>query len=142
MPREVAPLADTNRPLPSPTPETKPYWDALKEHKLLIQRCQDCEKAYFYPRPFCPLCFSKNVEWFEASGKGTLYSFVINHRPAPGFGPDPYVIAVVELEEGPRMMSNLIDIDADPDKVHCDMAVEIAYLDVTDEVTLPQFRPA
>ena len=135
-------MADTNRPLPSPTPETRPYWDALKEHKLLIQRCKDCSKAYFYPRPFCPHCFSSNVEWFEASGKGTLYSFVINHRPAPGFGSDPYVIAVVELEEGPRMMSNLIDIESDPEKVHCDMAVEIAYLDVTDEVTLPQFRPA
>ena len=67
---------------------------------------------------------------------------MINHRPAPGFGSDPYVIAVVELEEGPRMMSNLIDIEPDPEKVHCDMAVEIAYLDVTDEVTLPQFRPA
>lgn len=142
MLREVAPLADTNRPLPTPTPETQPYWDALREHKLLIQRCTDCVKAYFYPRPFCPTCFSKNVEWFEASGKGTLYSFVINHRPAPGFGPDPYVIAVVELEEGGRMMSNLVGIDADPDKIHCDMPLEIVYLDVNDQVTLPQFRPA
>ena len=142
MPREVAPLADTNRPLPTPTPETQPYWDALREHRLLIQRCKDCGTAYFYPRPFRPTSLSKDVEWFEASGRGTLYSFVINHRPAPGFGPDPYVIAVVELEEGCRMMTNLVGIDPDPDKIHCDMPVVIEYLDVNDQVTLPQFRPA
>ncbi len=135
-------MAEYTGALPTPTPETKPYWDALKEHRLLIQRCKECQRAYFYPRPFCPRCFSFNVEWFEASGRGKLYSFVINHRPAPGFGPEPYVIAVVELDEGPRMMTNLIDVEPDPDKISCDMPVRIVYEDVTAEVTLPKFRPA
>jgi len=135
-------LAEYTGALPTPTPETKPYWDALKEHRLLIQRCKECQRAYFYPRPFCPRCFSFNVEWFEASGRGKLYSFVINHRPAPGFGPEPYVIAVVELDEGPRMMTNLVDVEPDPDKINCDMPVRIVYEDVTAEVTLPKFRPA
>lgn len=135
-------MAEYTGALPTPTPETKPYWDALKEHRLLIQRCKECQRAYFYPRPFCPRCFSFNVEWFEASGRGKLYSFVINHRPAPGFGPEPYVIAVVELDEGPRMMTNLVDVEPDPDKISCDMPVRIVYEDVTAEVTLPKFRPA
>ena len=135
-------MAEYTAALPTPTPETKPYWDALKEHRLLIQRCVTCRKPYFYPRPFCPDCFSFDVEWFEASGKGKLYSFVINHRPAPGFGPDPYVIAVVELDEGPRMMSNLVDIEPDPEVIRCDMPLQIVYDDVTEEVTLPKFRPA
>src|SRR5436309_2895281 len=101
-------------PLPVPTPETAPYFDGLKSHKLMIQRCKDCERAYFYPRPHCPHCFSFRTEWFQAKGVGTLYSFVINHRPPPYMGSEPYVIAVVELNEGPRMMTNLVGIEPDP----------------------------
>ncbi len=133
-------MADYTGYLPQPTPETQPYFDALKQHTLMIQRCKVCAQAYFYPRPFCPDCFSFDTEWFEASGKGTLYSFVINYRPPPGFGAKPYVIAVVELEEGPHMMTNLVGVEPDPDKIRCDMPVEIVYDDVTDDVTLPKFR--
>ena len=127
-------------PLPQPTPESKPFFDALREHKLLIQRCSDCEHAYYYPRPFCPECLSANVAWEEASGRGRLYSFVINYRAAPGFV-SPYVIAVVELEEGPRMMTNLVGVEPDPELVRCEMPVEIIFDDVTTDVTLPRFRP-
>ena len=139
---ERCPLADYPGPLPQPTPETKPFWEGLKERRLTIQRCNDCRKAYFYPRPFCPTCFSRNVEWFQASGRGTLYSFVVNYRPPPYMGKDPYVIAVVELEEGPRMMTNLVGADPDPEKVRCDSPVVIEYDDVTEEITLPKFRLA
>ena len=128
-------------PLPQPTPESKPFFDALKEHRLLIQRCGDCERAYYYPRPFCPSCLSDAVEWEEASGKGTLYSFVINHRAAPGFTA-PYIIAVVQLDEGPRMMTNLVGVEPDPNIVQCDMPVEIVFDDVDDDFTLPRFRLA
>ena len=128
-------------PLPQPTPESKRFFDALKEHRLLIQRCGDCEHAYYYARPFCPSCLSGEVEWQEASGKGRLYSFVINHRSAPGFDA-PYIIAIVELEEGPRMMTNLIDVDPDPDMVRCEMPVEIVFHDIDDDFTLPRFRPS
>ena len=125
--------------MPQPTPESKPFFDALKEHRLLIQRCQDCGCTYYYPRPFCPSCLSSDVEWEESSGKGRLYSFVINHRAAPGFVA-PYIIAVVELDEGPRMMTNLIDVEPDSNLVRCEMAVEIVFDKVDDDFTLPRFR--
>ena len=127
-------------PLPQPTPESKPFFDALKQRRLLIQRCRECGYAYYYPRPFCPTCLSVSVEWEEASGKGKLYSFVINHRAAPGFVA-PYVIAVVELDEGPRMMTNLVEVEPDPEMVRCEMRVEIVFDDVDGDFTLPRFRP-
>ena len=127
-------------PLPHPTPESKPFFDALKERRLLIQRCEECGLAYYYPRPFCPACLSGRVEWEQASGRGKLYSFVINQRAAPGFVA-PYIIAVVELDEGPRMMTNLVDVEPDPELVRCEMPVEIVFDDVDDNFTLPRFRP-
>ena len=126
--------------MPQPTPESKPFFDALKERRLLIQRCEECGLGYYYPRPFCPACLSDRVEWEQASGRGKLYSFVINQRAAPGFVA-PYIIAVVELEEGPRMMTNLVDIEPDPELVRCEMPVEIVFDDVDDDFTLPRFRP-
>jgi ribonucleoside-diphosphate reductase beta chain len=87
----------TAKPVPVPTPETQPFWDGCAAGELRIQRCTDCGRPYFYPRPVCPSCGSRDVEWFTASGRATLYSYVINHRPAPGFEDDaPYAIAVVE----------------------------------------------
>ena len=134
-------MADYRGPLPKKTPETAPFFDGLKARKLMLQRCKGCG-PYFYPRPFCPKCFSWDVEWFQASGKGKLYSYVINYRPPPFMGEDPIVIAVVELEEGPRLMTNLAGVDADPDKIKCDAPVVIDYVDKTDEVTLPLARLA
>ena len=100
-------MTDTpRRPKPAPvvTPETQPFWDAAQREELQIQRCRACDRFYFYPRPFCPACFSQDVEWVRASGRATLVSYVINHRPVPGWEEDaPYAIALVELEEGPRM---------------------------------------
>lgn len=136
-------MAQSRKPLPVPTPETKPYWDACKQHKLVLPRCKDCGQFHFYPRALCPNCFSDKLEWVQVSGKGKLYSFVINHRPAPGFEQEaPYVIAVVQLDEGPKMMTNLIGIEPDPDKIKCDSPVEVAFDDVSPEVTLPKFRLA
>ena len=126
------------------TPEAKPYWDGLREGKLMLPKCEDCDGAFFYPRIACPRCHSRNVGWIQASGKGKLYSFQIAHRALnPAFKIEPpYILAMVELEEGPRLMSNLIDIEPDPDIVKCDMAVEVVFEKQTDEVTLPLFRPA
>jgi uncharacterized OB-fold protein len=132
-----------NKPLPEPTPETKEFWDSLKQHSIRIQRCQDCRDFYFYPRPFCPNCYSSNVAWENVSGKGKLETYVINHRPAPGFQDDaPYVIAVVTLDEGPRMMTNLVNVEPEPEHLPVDLPLEIVYDDVTDEITLPKFQPA
>jgi uncharacterized OB-fold protein len=131
------------KPLPRPTPETQPFWDALKQHELRIQRCMACGKPYFYPRPFCPQCFSWDVEWFTCSGKATLHTYEIIHRAPRAFQADaPYVIAVVQLEEGPRMMSNIVGVEPDPSRLAVDMPLEIIYDDVNSEITLPKFRPA
>jgi uncharacterized OB-fold protein len=131
------------KPLPSPTPDTLPFWEGLKRHELRIQRCRDCGRPYFYPRPFCPRCFSEDVEWFTASGRASLHTYQIIHRGPPSFAREaPYVLAVVELEEGPRMMTNLVDVEPQPANLPVDMPLEIAYEDVNDTVTLAKFRPA
>lgn len=132
-----------HKPFPVPTPETAPFWEGMRAHRLRIQRCNDCGRAYFYPRPFCPVCFSANVAWFTASGRATLHAYEIIHRAPPAFASDaPYVLAVVELEEGPRMMTNLVDVEPEPSRLPVDMPLQIVYDDTTDGVTLPKFRPA
>ena len=134
-----------NRPLPTPiTPEAKPYWDGLKEHKLMLPKCDDCGKPFFYPRILCPNCHSRNISWIQASGKGKLFSFQIAHRSLnPAFKVElPCVVAMIELEEGPRMMSNLINVEPSPDVVKCDMPVEVVFEKQNDDVTLALFQPA
>ena len=136
---------ELQRPLPTPmTPEAKPYWDGLREEKLMLPKCGDCGTAFFYPRILCPKCHSRNVGWVQASGKGKLYSFEIAYRTFnPAFKVEaPFILAMVELEEGPRMMSNLINIEPDPALVKCDMPVEVVFEKQTDEVTLALFQPA
>ncbi len=136
---------ELQRPLPTPmTPEAKPYWDGLRAGKLMLPKCGDCNTAFFYPRILCPHCHSRNVDWIEASGKGKLYSFEIAYRSFnPAFKVEPpFILAMVELEEGPRIMSNLINVEADPAAVKCDMAVEVVFEKQTDEVTIPLFQPA
>jgi len=135
-------LADYRKPLPHPTPETQDFWDAAKAGELRLQRCNDCAKVYFPPRPFCPACASRSVSSVRASGRGRLYSYVINHRPAPGFEADaPYAVAVVELDEGPRMMTNIVDTEQTPEALQLDMPVEVSFEAVSDTISLPKFRP-
>lgn len=128
--------------LPRPTPETQPFWDGCRDGKLLLPWCRDCGKPHFYPRALCPFCLSESLDWRAASGRGRLHTYVVNNKPAKGFTP-PYVIAVIELDEGPRMLSNLItDGPADQAPLHIDMPVEVMFDAVTDAITLPKFRPA
>ena len=135
-------MADYQKPIPEPTPETQHFWDGCKDGKLLLQRCKDTGKVYFPPRPFSPYTGGKDVEVFEASGKAKLFSYVINHRPAKGFENEaPYAIAVVELDEGPRMMSNIVECEQTPEALKLDMPLEAVFEDITDEISLPKFRP-
>lgn len=135
-------MAEAKRARPVPTPETQHFWDGTRAGELRLQKCDDCSKTYFPPRPFCPGCGSRKVSIFKASGKGTLYSYVINHRPAaPGFTP-PYAIAVVELAEGPRMMSNIVDCPQTPEALVLDMKLEATFEKLDDSITLPMFKPA
>lgn len=129
------------RAIPKPTPETAHYWEGARRGELRLQRCNACTHTYFPPRPFCPECSSRDVSVFAASGRGTLHSYVINHMKSPGFEP-PYAIAVVELAEGPRMMSNILDCPQTPEALVLDMALEVTFEALTDEISLPQFRPA
>ncbi len=129
------------KPLPYIHNETKAYWDAARSHQLLLRKCRACGQYHFYPRDFCPSCFSFDVEWVKASGRGTVYSVTICHIPAAGFKDVvPYNLVLVELEEGPRMMSNIVDCPNDD--ITIGMAVEVVFDDVTPEVTLPKFKPA
>jgi uncharacterized OB-fold protein len=131
------------RPLPQTTPETEEFWAGARRGELRIQRCNSCGRAYFFPRPFCPRCSSRDVEWFTASGRGRLYSYVINYRPAMGFHDwTPYVIAVVELEEGPRLMTNIIGVEPTPDNLPIDLPLQVTWERQDDTITLPLFRPA
>jgi len=128
--------------LPQPTPETAHFWEGAKAGELRIQRCSSCETAYFPPRPFCPSCGSRDVQVEKASGKATLYSYVINHRPRPVFGEEPHSIAVVQLEEGPRMMTNIVGCPQTPEALELDMALEVTFEDKSDDIALPKFKPA
>lgn len=134
---------DYKAPLPAATPDSAPFWEAARRHELRLQRCRGCAQAYFYPRNVCPHCLSADVEWFTASGRGRLHSFTVVHRGLkyPPL-PTPYVLALIELDEGPRLMSNLVGIDPDPARIRCDMPVVVEWADVTAEATLPRFRPA
>ena len=130
-----------DRVLPQPTPETQHFWDGCKAGELLLQRCSECSKTYFPPRPFCPSCGCREVEVVKASGKGRLYSYVINHRPRPDMGTEPHSIAVVELDEGVRMMTNIVDCPQTPQALVLDMPVEVKFTNFGAQ-TLPLFKPA
>ena len=135
-------MADRSKlPVPRPTPETQHFWDGTKAGELLLQQCNDCSHVYFPPRPFCPKCGHREVSVVKASGKATLYSYVINHRPHPAFD-GPYSIATVELEEGPRMMTNIVDVEQTPEALQLDMALEVKFEPLNDDITLPYFKPA
>ena len=134
-------MAEPGRPLPQPTPETQHFWDGAKAGELRLQRCDDCAHTYFPPRPFCPNCGSRSVSVFPASGRATLYSYVIHHRAPPGFEA-PYAIAVVELEEGPRMMTNIVDCPQTPEALELDMPLEVTFEKATDDISIPKFKPA
>jgi uncharacterized OB-fold protein len=143
-------MADLSKlPLPQPTPETQHFWDGTSVDELRLQSCDECAHVYFPPRPFCPSCACRSVSVFKACGRATLYSFVINHRPNPAFD-GPYSIAVVELEEGPRMMTNIIDTPQTPEALQLDMALQVVFTKITQagprgdtvEISLPHFKPA
>lgn len=136
----AAPRRD--KPAPVVTPETKPFWDAAQEERLEIQRCQACSRFYFYPRPFCPHCFSWDVEWVQVSGRATLHSYVINHRPMPGWEDEaPYAIAQVALEEGVRLLTSIVGVPATPEDLVLDMALEVCFEEQSG-MKVPKFRPA
>jgi hypothetical protein len=129
------------RPLPQPNPATSPYWNGARQHRLMLPKCTQCSRVHFYPKAICPHCSADTFEWIEPAGRGTIHSFTIVKRaPSPAFEAQvPYVVAIVALDEGPCLMSNVVSCD--PGAVRIGDKVKVSFLDVTDEDTLPVFEP-
>jgi uncharacterized OB-fold protein len=137
--KTTAPVA---KPLPRPAPESQPFWQAAAQHRLELPLCDDCRKHWFPPSRSCPHCLSGAFHWSAVSGRGKVFSFVIYDRVyhAAFAAEVPYVVALVELDEGPRLLSNIVGIE--PDKVRCEMRVKVVFDDVADGISVPKFAPA
>jgi uncharacterized protein len=135
-------MSEYNKPLPVTQPWSEEFWKGTKQHKFLIQHCHDCGQNIFYPRKFCPNCWSGNLGWIESKGKGNLFSYTtVLAGVEPVFSGDvPYVLALVDMDEGIRVMSRIVECK--PDELKCDMEVEVVYADITDKLSLFYFRPA
>ena len=137
----MAATIPTPAPKPAPTidPDSAPYWEALNAGRLILKSCNGCGKAHFYPRELCPYCHCDDLSWIEASGRGVIYSFTVCRRPAgPAFADEvPYVVALVDLAEGPRMMSRIL---GDPAAVAIGQEVEVRFERQSDELVLPFFE--
>src|SRR5260370_12555647 len=135
---------DVDRPVPTPmSREAKRFWGGWRDEKLMLARCEDCGHVFFYPRILCPRCHSRRIGWMQASGRGTLHSFEIAHQAfqkAWKIKP-PYVLAMVQLEDGPRMMPNLINVEPPPQAIKCATPLTLVVTRVSDDVTLPPFQP-
>ena len=138
-------ISERELPAPAPyvQPEVKVFWDATATGHLLLPRCTACDDVIWYPRPYCPTCGSLDIEWIEASGRGTVYSFTVNRRgqaDLPAYREAGlYVLAYVELEEGPRVMTNIVECD--PETVRIGQQVEVVFHDTGAGTALPRFRP-
>jgi uncharacterized OB-fold protein len=124
---------------PTPTPDTQFFWDAAAAHRLVIQRCGGCGTLRHPPRPMCPRCHALEWDALEASGRGTVYSFVMPQHPQFPFMEYPYVVALVELEEGTRIVTNIVGVE--PASVRIGMPVDVVFEEFDGGVVLPQFRP-
>jgi uncharacterized OB-fold protein len=132
----------SERPIPIPDQDSTPFWEATAERRLLVQHCNNCGRNQLYPRLYCRYCHIDDLDWEEASGRGRIYSVtVVRRAPSPAFADAvPYPIALVDLEEGPRVMANILD--AAPDEVAIGQAVTLDWIAVADDLSLPAFRLA
>ena len=136
---------DLRKPLPAITTEAKPFWDAAAQNKLVMQHCKDCGAWVWTPRPLCNECGSEHFEWTPMSGKGEIYSFtvirqVVGRAASKAFEPDiPYVVAWVDLAEGPRMITNVVGCSVD--QVKLGMKVSVVFEQASKDVWLPKFKP-
>jgi uncharacterized protein len=132
------------QPLPVPDPVTQPFWDSLKAHAIKLQHCDACNKFVYYPRALCPTCLSNELVWTDVSGRGVIHAFTIPHRhPNPAFAERaPYVVVLIELDEGVQILSNLVGVEPVPEAVPIGAPVEIVYEDVNASITLPRFKLA
>ena len=130
-----------DKPLPTINSDNRPFWEGCHIHELRFQKCSNCGHVRWPPAIICPECHSSEMKWLVSKGIGKVYTFVVYHRLYhPGFNADlPYVVAVVALDEGPHLLTNIVGCR--PEDVNCDMQVQVAWEDVTDKVALPKFKP-
>ena len=134
-------MPEWNKPLPTVVGETRTFWDMCRRGQLMLQRCDDCNEYQFYPRGICANCWSENIKWTASSGKGTVWTFTVTYQNRTnGFDQGPYVLALVELEEGVRMFTNIVECE--PREVTIGMLVEVTFVRATDQITIPYFKPA
>jgi uncharacterized OB-fold protein len=126
-------------PAPEVAAELKVFWEATGEGRLLFRRCHACGEAIWYPRPICPFCHSTDTSWEQASGRGHIYTYSVVRRGMGSYADAPYVLAYVELVEGPRVMTNIVDCDVD--RVEIGQSVELVFHRTADGNALPRFRP-
>jgi hypothetical protein len=132
---------DSLQPLPLMTFDAVPYWQGCREGRLLLQRCSDCSSRQFYPRALCVCCGGVRLEFVEVSGRGVVHAFTICHRPLSArFAGAPYVVALVDLEEGPRMMTNIVGCPES--EVRIGMDVQVSFQHLGEDVVIPVFEPA
>ncbi|MCB2190884.1 MAG: Zn-ribbon domain-containing OB-fold protein [Deltaproteobacteria bacterium] len=127
--------------VPMPDADSKPFWEGCREHQLKFQQCVACGEVRWPPSILCPQCHSQQTKWIEASGRGSIYTFAVYHQPFhPAFKDKlPYVVGVVKLDEGPMLLTNIVGCS--PDSLACDMPVRVEWDDITQECSLPKFRP-
>ncbi len=132
---------DLKKPLPMPTAWSQPFWDAAKEHRLVLRKCSRCGNIDHPPYLYCTACQADEHEWIEAQGKGTLYAYAVNYFgvPFPFWADLPYALGMIDLAEGVRMISNIVECD--PEQLENGMELEVVFDDVSEEITLPKWRP-
>ncbi|MCL1486184.1 MAG: Zn-ribbon domain-containing OB-fold protein [Marinobacter sp.] len=131
----------TDRPVPIVDADSREYWEAAGHHKLRLPHCTQCDSPFFYPRVLCPRCHSDEIEWRQMSGRGVIYSYTISRRPAgPAFKEmAPYIVALVDLEEGPRLLTNIVTDDVSA--IQIGQAVIVTFEDLEGGIALPLFQP-
>jgi uncharacterized OB-fold protein len=130
------------KPLPALDPESRPFWEGCRVHKFLVMKCRSCGKARFPATTFCPHCRSSELDWVEIKGTGKVFSWIVVRHPVPRdvyAGDVPYIVALVDLPEGVRVTTNIVDCS--PEDVRADMQVRVKFRDVTPEISLPVFAP-
>ncbi len=130
-------VAQSERPLPRPTVLSEPFWAACRERRLILQQCAGCQTHVFIPREFCPSCLGTDLRWVPSSGQGTIVTYTVVWRAQTPAFEVPYVVAVVRLDEGPELVTNIIG--SPPDAVRIGAAVQVEFLELTPEITLPCF---
>ena len=132
------------RPPVSPAPDAAEFWNAASGHRLVLPSCRSCEAPFFYPRTLCPRCGGRDLEWITASGRGTLHSFCLQyHSDVPGLGESSaFGTALVDLAEGPRIMTFLVGVSDDPEQISCGVPGAVEFLDIDGGQTVLQFRPS